>query len=163
MQPWSFKVLVPMATMAACGGKAVVEPPLGAGGANGTSVSSSSESESFSYAYSADSGVGSGSGTCASVEAAYQTELEAARSCDPTVDALVCTKTVPSSLSGCCPTRTYVNASAADIDAAYKELKSSFDDAGCQPDCSACPPRLPTQGVCDAASSTCVDVPVRPD
>jgi hypothetical protein len=143
---------------AACGGKAVVDGPPGSGGAGGVAGTGGSGTSSVSIATS----VSSGAPTCADLEAAYATELENAKACNPDAgpDAQECTFTYPADMRACCTARVAVNQPWEPLDA----LSQAYEALGCLKPCELdCPPQLPVSGVCNGMTRLCDTVQGLPD
>ena len=120
---------------AACGGKAVIDAPIGAGGAGGqTTATTGSSANPFTVVVSAASGT---EPVCASIEASYAAALEKAKTCTPGV-ADPCTKVVPSDLRNCCTPNVAIrenfipfNVNVADLDLrALVHLEDDFHGGG---------------------------------
>ncbi len=135
---------------AACGGKAVIDAPIGAGGAGGTGNGTTTGTV-FPEGSTGTSAIRS----CAEIEAAYAAALEVAKPCQAAVNTPQCTFIVPSDLRECCTPKVAVNVN----DPALTELRSAYTDQNCLMPCGAdCPPSLPVSGVCEPMTGTCLTV-----
>jgi len=133
----------------ACGGKTVIDPPLGSGGSGGagTSVTGTTVGATTTVTTSTTT-----SG-CAELEAQYRALVEKAKGCNPTANPSECIKFVPESLSDCCPRLVAVNAGAiVDLDTLTKLREAA---GHCIPLCDGCPPPISVSGSCDAVTSLC--------
>ncbi|MBM4375660.1 MAG: hypothetical protein FJ095_11295 [Deltaproteobacteria bacterium] len=141
----------------ACGGKAVVEPPLptGAGGGGGAGTSAGNGA-SATIAVSTTVTTSTTTSGCADLVAQYAAVVEKAKSCNPMANTDECSKLIPESLTACCPKQVAVNAmAAADLDA-LSQLREAAGQSGCLSPCDGdCPPPISVSGSCDLATSRC--------
>ncbi len=138
---------------AACGGKAVIDAPIGAGGAGGqTTATTGSSANPFTAVVSAASGT---EPVCADIEAAYAAVLEDAKTCTPGVTD-PCTKVVPSDLRNCCTPNVAVNQGETEAILALKTLTSDYAEKNCLVPCAAdCTDPPPAIGICDNGTGKC--------
>ncbi|MBM4356783.1 MAG: hypothetical protein FJ096_01610 [Deltaproteobacteria bacterium] len=147
---------------AACGGKAVVDGPPGSGGAGGNGTAATGTGGEVTSSAFTGATTNTGAPSCADLEAAYATELETARACDPDAgpDMPRCEVFYPADLKQCCTRRAAVHKSWEPLDA----INQAYLALGCLKACELeCPPEVPVSGSCNAMTRLCDTVPNLPD
>jgi hypothetical protein len=140
----------------ACGGKAVVEPPLptGAGGSGGAGTTTAISATSANT----ETSMTSSTSVCADLDAQYAMTLEEAKACNPMAN-LECSVFVADSITACCPNQVAINAQATEQAKRLAQLRAAAGQAGCLSPCDdgECPLPDPTPsiGSCDATTSRC--------
>ena len=121
----------------ACGGTAVIDAPMGAGGSGGTTTTTTP------------------SGPCEAVTEAVQDAIDAVQSCSPYVNTIQCSgDTVVLDTCGCeVVANDQYSTVAPDVLAAYH----AWVDTGCGPlDCDSCPPPPESPWYCDPTAERCM-------
>jgi hypothetical protein len=151
-----------VAIIAACSGKAVVDPPSstssGSGGATSTSSGTTSTTSSGTTTSTTSSGTGGTAPTCSSLEADLEDAWIAARRCNPSIDVDQCVGEMVYDTCGC---EWVSNAMFPELAAFAVEAYDVWVDHGCGPyDCAWCPPPMPAICEPDSGGNTGICVPL---
>jgi hypothetical protein len=126
--------------LAACGGKVVVDASGGGSGGGGGTLSTSSST--------------SGDGGCFQPDLDVAAALDAARACNPAINAIQCDGTAV--IHDQCGCSIVANEHSPDAVAAAQQAYNAWTASGCGPyDCTLCPPPPPAPYFCDATTSQC--------
>lgn len=144
----SFVVVV-----AACGGEAVIDPPLGSGGSGG----SSNQSSSGSFGVTVTTSTGSGMQSCDALNQTYRDLVAAAKQCNADLPAVQCQNVVPDDLF--CPCETSVELSSG-LAQAISGVVDAFIEQGCLETPAECPPVACIEVIApDCINDVCRDQP----
>lgn len=145
----SMGLALALAGATACGGKAIVDGVNGGGGSTSSTTSSNVGTTATGVT---SSGTGS---TCPNFAAAYQAAVDAARACDPTINADPCPNRVTKDPTQCCSGLVAVGRDMNAL-AKVKDAINAFDAAGCAPKCVVdCVMMPPVSGICNPTTKKC--------
>lgn len=145
--------------VAACGGEAVIDPPLGSGG-SGSSSNASNQSSSGSFGVTVTtSSTGSGMQGCNELNQTYRDLVAAAKQCNADIPMVQCQDIVPDDLF--CPCETSVDLSGApQLAEAIASVVNTFVEQGCLETPPPCPPVACLDIVApDCVNDVCRDQP----
>lgn len=145
-----------LVVFAACGGEAVIDPPLGSGGSGSTSTSDASSTSSFGVTVTTSTGMGMLS--CEELNARYRELIDQAKQCFTDITAPQCQSLVPDDLF--CPCETSVDFNDNEVVQAIGEVVATFNEQGCLDDPVPCPPVACVEVVAPSCvDDRCVDTP----
>lgn len=158
---WLVGSLSLVMVVAACGGEAVIAPPLGTGGSGsgtgaGTGTGTGTNVAVSSGSLTGTMSSGTGVASCEQMNQAYRQLVNEARSCTSGIDIPQCKSRVPDDLY--CPCETWIDGGNEQAVQALFEIADAFVDQGClnpPPDCPPVACQLLLDSAC--ANDVCID------